>query len=49
MFYSEMITLPLPFAKNEIECLFPKYSAIIMMDNSLIKKYQEAIAKNSAI
>ena len=53
MFYSEMITLPLPFAKNEsgvsLECLFPKYPAIIMMDNALINFYQEAIAKNTVI
>jgi len=53
MLYSEMITPPLPFAKNEsgvsLDCLFPKYPAIIMMDNALIYFNQEAIAKKAVI
>jgi len=48
-----MITLPLPFSKNEggVDLMrnFPMHSAIVMMDNALINVYRDAISKNSSI
>jgi len=53
MYCSEIITLPLPFSKNEggVDLMrkFPMHSAIVMMDNALINVYQDAISKNSII
>ena len=45
MFKCDLITLPLPFANNEIGVSLQ----IIMMDYALIYFYQEAISKNSAL
>ena len=53
IFYSEMITLPLPFQKNDrspdLDIKYPYRSAIVIMDNALTRIYLEAISTNKVI
>jgi len=53
IFYSEMITLPLPFQKNDrsadLDMKYLHCSAIVIMDNSLTRIYLEAISTNKVI
>ena len=49
----EMITLPLPFQKNDrssdLDVKYPHHSAIVIVDNALTHIYLEAISTNKVI
>ena len=53
IFNSEMITLPLPFQKNDrssdLDIKYPHRCAIVIMDNALTRIYLEAISTNKVI
>ena len=53
IFYSELITLPLPFQKNDrspdLDAKHSQRSAIVIMDNALTRTYLEAISTNKVI
>jgi len=53
LFFSEMITLPLSFQKNDrssdLDVKYPHHSAIVIVDNALTHIYLEAISTNKVI